>query len=137
MSSTLGQRLLERFLETSSGVIEDLLKELDTFNRRKGRKKISFFSIRNNTVENVEFHDGHFFLRSSVEYSNPQLTVEEVQGIVAAKLIEVCGNYFEHYRTKDVDKADIKEMCEMLRKSPSGRVISFLLNTDDVEPDRY
>jgi hypothetical protein len=137
LSSNLGQRLLESFLETSKGVIEDLLRELDTFNRRKERKKIRFFSIKNDKVEEIEFYDDHFFLRSSMEYSNPQLTVEEVQGIIAAKLIEVCGNYFACYRTKEVAKWDVKEMCEMLRKPYTGKIVSFLLNTDDVEPDRY
>lgn len=79
----------------------------------------------------------HFFLRSSVEYSNPQLTVEEAQGIVAARLLEVCGNYFAEYGFHEVARTDVGEICERLRKPLLGRVVAFLLNTDDVEPDRY
>jgi len=118
------------------GVIEKIIGELDKFKREKGRK-IRLFYIKNNKVRKTELHGEHFFLRSSVEYSNPQLTVEEVQGIIAAKLIEVCGNYFDYYGSKKVMKGDVKEMCELLRKPPSGKIVSFLLNTDDVEPDRY
>ena len=79
----------------------------------------------------------HFFLRSSVEYSNPQLTMEEAQGIVAARLLEVCGNYFEEHGLHEVARKDVSEICERLHKPPLGRVVAFLLNTDDVEPDRY
>jgi len=79
----------------------------------------------------------HFFLRSSVEYTNPQLTVEEAQGIVAARLLEVCGNYFTEYGMHDVGRKEVGELCERLRKPRLGRVVAFLLNTDDVEPDRY
>ena len=118
------------------GVIEKIIGELDKFKREKGRK-IRFFYIKNNKLMKRELHGEHFFLRSSVEYSNPQLTVEEVQGIIAARLIEVSGNYFDHYGNKKVTKGDIKEMCERLSKPSSGKIVSFLLNTDDVEPDRY
>ncbi|MCK5402823.1 hypothetical protein KAI60_01805, partial [Candidatus Bathyarchaeota archaeon] len=136
MSSNINRRILEGFLETSMGVIEKIIGELDKFKREKGRK-IRFFYIKNNKLMKRELHGEHFFLRSSVEYSNPQLTVEEVQGIIAARLIEVSGNYFDHYGNKKVTKGDIKEMCERLSKPSSGKIVSFLLNTDDVEPDRY
>jgi len=136
LSSNLGRRILEGFLDTSMGVIEEIISELDKFKREK-RRKIRFFYIKNNAVKETEFHGEHFFLRSSVEYSNPQLTVEEVQGIIAAKLIEVCGNYFNDYGSREVTKGDVEMMEEMLRKPPSGKIVPFLLNTDDVEPDRY
>jgi len=31
----------------------------------------------------------------------------------------------------------VDEICETLSKPPLGKIVSFLLNTDDVEPDRY
>lgn len=136
LSSNLNRRILEGFLETSMVVVEKIVDELDKFKREKGRK-IRLFYFKDNKMKKIEFHGEHFFLRSSVEYSNPQLTVEEVQGIIAARLIEVCGNYFDVYGSKKVTKGDIKELCERLRKPPSGKIVSFLLNTDDVEPDRY
>jgi hypothetical protein len=83
------------------------------------------------------FDGSHFFLRSSVEYSNPQLTVEEVQGVIAARLLEVCGNYFHEKGLREPDAGDIAKLCERLRNPPQGRIVAFLLNTDDVEPDRY
>jgi len=95
------------------------------------------FKIRKNRMSETLVGGEHFFLRSSVEYTNPQLTVEEAQGIVAARLLEVCGNYFTEYGMHDVGRKEVGELCERLRKPRLGRVVAFLLNTDDVEPDRY
>ena len=78
-----------------------------------------------------------FFLRTSFEYSNPQLTLEEAQGIIVAKLMEVCGNYFHDYGINKIDQQDIKEISERLVNPPEGLILSFLLNVDDSEPDRY
>ncbi|MBS7632427.1 hypothetical protein KEJ15_02230 [Candidatus Bathyarchaeota archaeon] len=100
-------------------------------------RKVTFFCLRSGQRRDVTLDGKHFFLRTSVEYSNPQLTVEEVQGIIAARLLEVCGTYFADHKLEDVDEKVIGELCELLQKPPQGRIVPFLLNTDDVEPDRY
>ena len=56
---------------------------------------------------NVQFGGNRFFLRGSVEYTNPQLTVEEVQGIIGTRLLEACGNYFEKCGLHEPDKGDV------------------------------
>jgi len=63
--------------------------------------------------------------------------VEEVQGIIAARLLEVCGNYFGEFGLREPDAGVVSEICERLRKPPEGLIVAFLLNTDDIEPDRY
>ncbi len=78
-----------------------------------------------------------FFLRASIEYSNPQLTVEEVEGIIAARLLEACTNYFDQYGLKEPNSSDFGQICEKLKKPSEGPVVSFLLNTDEIEADRY
>jgi hypothetical protein len=88
-------------------------------------------------MSDYTFEGEHFFLRASVEYSNPQVTVEEVQGIIAARMLEVCGNHFYYYGLHEVDSKDIDEICDMLNKPPQGLIVPFLLNTDEAEPDRY
>jgi hypothetical protein len=35
------------------------------------------------------------------------------------------------------DQKDKDAICELLKKPPQGTIVPFLLNTDDVEPDRY
>jgi hypothetical protein len=65
------------------------------------------------------------------------LTVEEIQGIIAARLLEACGNYFHQYGLHQADRKDIDEICEILKKPSQGMAVSFLLNTDDIEADRY
>jgi hypothetical protein len=65
------------------------------------------------------------------------LTVEEVQGVIAARLLEVCGNYFYEHRLSQSGQQEIDEICRILENPPQGKIISFLLNTDDIEPDRY
>ena len=63
--------------------------------------------------------------------------MEEVQGIIATRMLAVCGNYFHHYGLHTPDANDAAQICEALKKPPEGYIVPFLLNTDDVEPDRY
>ena len=105
--------------------------------KEAGRTKTRQFHFRDKRANVATLDNKHFFLRASVEYSNPQVTLEEVQGIVATRVLEVCGNYFSDYGLREADKKDVDEICEKLKKPPQGLAISFLLNTDDVEPDRY
>jgi hypothetical protein len=63
--------------------------------------------------------------------------VEEVQGIIAARLLEVCGNHFHGTGLHIPDARDVDTICELLKKPPEGRIVPFLLNTDEIEADRY
>lgn len=132
----LAKTILEDFLKNSWRCIDILVKEVSNFegNPKKG---VPLFYFRNGERRDVTFNGEHFFLRSSVEYSNPQLTVEEVQGIIAARLLEVCGNYFHQYGLGEISREDINEICDLLQRPSEGKIVSFLLNTDDTEPDRY
>jgi hypothetical protein len=134
--SELARMIVEDFLKSSWSCIEALVGELATFRPDAGRK-IRFFHFRNGRKDEATFDSGHFFLRASVEYSNPQLTVEEVQGIIAARLLEVCGNHFYYYGLHTVDYKDVDEICRMLSDPSQGVIVPFLLNTDEIEPDRY
>jgi len=138
MTNDLNRMLLENFLGSSwACCIKPLVEKLANWGSQKGDRPVSFFRFKKNQRVDSTFGSGNFFLRSSVEYSNPQLTVEEVQGLVAARLLEVCGNYFHEKGLRETNGNDIIELCERLRNPPKGLVVAFLLNTDDVEPDRY
>jgi hypothetical protein len=128
--------LVEDFLRNSWASVKTLVETLNTFSPGK-RGSVSFFSFRDNHRASLTFNGGCFFLRGCVEYTNPQLTVEEVQGIVATRLLEVCGNYFFENGLRDVNSDDVTQLCEAVKKPSSGKIVGFLLNTDDVEPDRY
>ncbi len=136
MSSDLSRIIVEDFVRNSWNCVETLVRELGTFSGNKG-KFIRLYYFKSGQKNEATFDAGHFFLRASVEYSNPQLTVEEVQGIIAARLLEVCGNYFCYYGLHQADSRDIDQICEMLHSSSQGVMVSFLLNTDEIEPDRY
>ena len=136
MSSDLCRPLVEDFLASSWTCVEALVKELANF-KKDEKKNINLFSLKNGQKNEIILDHSHFFLRASAEYTNPQLTVEELQGIIAARLLEVCGNYFHNFGLHESDGKDIDEICELLKKPSQGMVTSFLLNTDDVEPDRY
>lgn len=112
------------------------MKELANFNKDE-KMDVNLFYFKKGQRNEIKLDSGHFFLRASAEYSNPQLTVEELQGIIAARLLEVCGNYFLSCGLHEADSKDIDEICETLKTPSQGIVVSFLLNTDDVEPDRY
>jgi hypothetical protein len=128
--------LVEDFLRSSWGSVKILTDKVQRF-KPLYRKPVSFFKFKNNQRLSQTFDGDCFFLRGSVEYTNPQLTVEEVQGIIGARLLEVCGNYFSAKGLHQPDAGDIAELCELLKKPAGGKIVSFLLNTDDVEPDRY
>lgn len=135
-SKNLAKVILEDFLKNSRACIEVLVKALSNF-EGNDKREFAFFYFKDGRKHEVKLSGKHFFLRSSVEYSNPQLTVEEVQGIVAARLLEVCGNYFHQHGLGEISQEDINEIYEMLQRPPEGKIVAFLLNTDDTEPDRY
>jgi len=136
LSSDLSRIIVEDFLKNSWPCVEALVQELATF-KGDNRPSVHLYYFKNGHKEEATFDGGHFFLRASVEYSNPQLTVEEVQGIIAARLLEVCGNHFYYYGLHQADRKDIDQICEMLNNPSQEIMVSFLLNTDEIEPDRY
>jgi hypothetical protein len=138
MTDDLCRVLVESFLNSSwSCCIKPVVEKLATWDVESTGRPVSLFRFKNKQRLDSTYEGNRFFLRSSVEYSNPQLTVEEVQGIVAARLLEVCGNYFHEKGLHGPEAGDFAELCERLKKPPQGRIVAFLLNTDDVETDRY
>jgi len=136
LHSDLSRILVQDFLKNSWPCVEALAKELDTFKEDR-RPNVNMFYFKNGHRNEITLDGQHFFLRASVEYSNPQLTVEEVQGIIAARLLEACGNYFHQHGLHEPNGTEIEKICEILKKPPQEAIISFLLNTDDIEADRY
>lgn len=129
--------LLRDFLTNSWSSIIALVENLSFFEKQKCNRHIAFFRYVDGQRINVTFNGAHFFLRGSVEYSNPQLTVEELQGIIAVRMLATCANYFNNEGLHEPNEGDIRQLCELLKKPPEGIIMPFLLNTDDVEPDRY
>jgi hypothetical protein len=129
--------LLSDFLKTSWQTVKVLVEKLSTFKQEKHARHVTLFRYVNGQKVNAPFEDERFFLRGSVEYTNPQLTVEEVQGIIGTRILEVCGNYFDKQGLHQPNDGDIAQLCEALKKPPKGYIVPFLLNTDDVEADRY
>lgn len=135
MSSDLGRLLLDDFLVHSKPCVDALVARLVRFRGSGHRPHLYLFE--EDQPRRYVLTGDHLFIRASVEYSNPQLTVEEVQGVLAARLLEVCGNYFATEGVRAPDRHDVDAICDALRKPPRGPALAFLLNTDDVEPDRY
>ena len=129
--------LLEDFLANSFATVEILVDGALKAKNQKTNRKVTLFQYVNGEKVVVPFTDDRFYLRASVEYANPQITVEEIQGIIGARLLETCTNYYCEKGLHQPNQDDVLELLEMLRTPPKGYVIPFLLNTDDVEPDRY
>lgn len=129
--------LVEDFLKTSMSTVKVLVDKLVTFKGETHPRQVTLFRYVNGEKVSVQFAGDSFFLRGSVEYTNPQLTVEEVQGIIGTRLLEASANYFDKVGLHEPDGSDVAQLCEILKKSPEGIVVPFLLNTDDVEADRY
>ena len=86
--------LLEDFLKTSFSTVKVLLEGVAAVKGKTPNRKVTLFQYVNGRKVSVPFEDERFYLRSSVEYTNPQLTVEEVQGIIGTRLLETCANYY-------------------------------------------
>ena len=138
MSDDLCRSLVENFLKSSWSCVKTIVEKLGEFKEEAAKRKpVSLFCFKNGQKTTRRFEGNRFFLRGSVEYSNPQLTLEETQGIIGARILATCGNYFSSYGLREPDVDDIAEICEALKKPSEGPIVSFLLNTDDIEPDRY
>jgi len=129
--------LLDDFLKTSFSTVKVLVEGATSSKGRNSSRKINLFQYVNGKKVSITFSDERFYIRGSVEYTNPQLTVEEVQGIVGTRLLETCANYFYEHGLRQPDEGDVAAIVELLKKPTQGYIVPFLLNTDDVEADRY
>lgn len=129
--------LLEDFLKTSFPAVKVLCQGAANSKNQSSNRKVTLFRLVNGQKVSVPFVDDRFYLRSSVEYTNPQLTVEEVQGIIGTKLFATTANYFLERGLHEPTPDDIAALWELLKKPSEGYIVPFLLNTDDVEADRY
>jgi hypothetical protein len=138
MPDDLCRMITENFLKSSWPCVKTIVEKLKGFKEEeRQRKPVSLFQFKNGQKVNHRFEGNNFFLRGSLEYSNPQLTLEEVQGIIGARMLETCANYFHDYGLREPDANDVSDICKTLKKPSEGPIIAFLLNTDDIEPDRY
>jgi len=137
MSEDYCKFLLEDFLKTSFSTVKVLVEGAAASKGKNSNRKVTLFRYVNGKKVSFPFLDERFYLRGSVEYTNPQLTVEEVQGIVGTRLLETCANYFYERGLHMPDDGDVIALAELLKKPTQGCIVPFLLNTDDVEADRY
>lgn len=128
--------MVKSFLETARPSVDLLLERLSSSEKATGGK-VTLFTIERQRRRDLSFTRDHFFLRTSTEYANIQLTLEDLQGVIEARLLEASVNYLHEHGPGRLERLDYEAMAEGLRRPPRGRVIPFLLNTDDVEPDRY
>ena len=129
--------LLEDFLKTSFSTVKVLVEGAVASKGQNSNRKVTLFRYVDGKKDSFPFSGERFYLRGSVEYTNPQLTIEEVQGIIGTRLLETCANYFYEHGLHQLDEDDIVALAELLKKPTQGYIVPFLLNTDDVEPDRY
>ena len=129
--------LLEDFLKTSFSTVRVLVEGATVLKGQNSNRRITLFRYIDGRKVSVPFSDERFYLRGSVEYTNPQLTIEEVQGIIGTRLLETCANYFFEHGLRQPNDGDEVALAELLKKPPQGYIVPFLLNTDDVEADRY
>ena len=131
------RHLLDEFLKTSFSTVKILAEGAEKTKQQKSNREITLYRFEKDNKTSMTFSDERFYLRGSVEYTNPQLTVEEVQGVIGTRLLEACANYFCDYGIHEPNQADVLAILEMLKKPAQGYIIPFLLITDDVEADRY
>jgi hypothetical protein len=129
--------LLEDFLHTSFSTVKVLIEGAKAAKGQAPNRKVTLFRYENGRKVSVPFNDERFYLRCSVEYTNPQLTVEEVQGIIGTKMLVTAANYYLEHGLHEPTADDVIALSELLKKPNGGYIVPFLLNTDDVEADRY
>ena len=77
MHRELIREIVRGFIGSSNQCINELVKHLAHSEKTSSRGLFIFRDGRRKPSE----YEGHFFLRASTEYSNPQLTLEDLQGI--------------------------------------------------------
>jgi hypothetical protein len=130
-------RLVESFLAKSMPAVRALAEGVQAHKKEQSVQRVNLLRFVGGKKVSVCVDEAHFYLRGSVEYTNPQLTAEEFQGIIGVRLLQACTNYYLEGGMQDLTKDDYPKLCEVLRAPPQGYVLPFLLNTDDVEADRY
>jgi hypothetical protein len=130
-------RLVENFIAKSMPAVNALVENVQCHKDEKKCRKVTFFQFINEKKVSTTIDEPHFYLRGSVEYTNPQITAEEIQGIIGIRLLQTCANYCLETGTREITKSDYQKICDALTKPPRGYILPFLLNTDDVEADRY
>src|SRR5512137_1193264 len=103
--------LLADFLKSSWLTVQTLVEYIDAFKQENRSRQVTLFHYVNGKKVTVPFVGNRFFLRGSVEYTNPQLTVEDIQGIIGTRLLEVCSNYFDKIGLRKPDSSDVSELC--------------------------
>lgn len=136
VDSSFGDRLLVELFRTSRPSIEALAAKLRAEEERSHRN-LPLFRYEGSRRIRVSAPPSAFYLRTSVEYASPQLTLEELQGILLARLLEVAGAFVADHPHADPEPSDIRAMRSALERPPTGRVVPFLMNVDDIEADRY
>jgi hypothetical protein len=126
------REIISGFIGTSSQCILELAKHLARSERTASAGLFTFVDGRRRTAH----YSNRFLLRASTEYSNPQLTLEDLQGILTVRILEACVNYALEGE-REVKAEDVGEVAKGLEGPPKGAIVPFLMNTDDVEPDRY
>lgn len=129
-------RLIREFLRRSRASVDALAGEI-AHPPLAARPDVDMFRFDGDLPVSVRVPGRAFFLRTSVEYANPQLTLEELEGVVVARLLEVTASFIADHRTGTIAPADVAEMGAALARPPAERVVPFLLNVDDIEADRY
>jgi hypothetical protein len=137
MSEDYCRFLLEDFLKSSFSTVKVLVEGAAASKGKNSNRKVTLFRYVNGKKVSFPFNDERFYIRGSVEYTNPQLTVEEVQGVVGTRLLETCANYFYGRGLHEPEDSDLVALAELLKRPTQGYIVPFLLNTDDVEADRY
>ena len=86
MPQDLCRLFVDNFLKYSWKSVEFIFKSLQNF-EVKNRKPVKLFRFIGTKKFEEEVDGQNFFLRGSVEYANPQITVEEMQGIIGVHML--------------------------------------------------
>ncbi|MCI4369333.1 MAG: hypothetical protein L3K09_07220, partial [Thermoplasmata archaeon] len=102
---------------------------------------------RPESTELYEYRRGHrathsaagtdYLLRTSFEFASPQLTLEELQGILVARLLASSSAFLAEHPGDSLGEGSLREIGTILAEPVKGVAVPFLLNVDDIEADRY
>ena len=135
--SDYAYRLVKAFLDKSMPAVK-VLAERVYLHREEGKhRRVALLRFVDGRKVSVLVEGAHFYLRGSVEYTNPQVTAEELQGVLGIRLLQTCVNYCLETGMQKPTEEDYRRLSEILGEPPQGYVLPFLLNTDDVEANRY
>jgi hypothetical protein len=130
------KNLVDRVIKSSGKAIGRLVRfarDLEIPSR-----EVALYTIEKGKRKKVNLRSDQFLLRTSMEYCNPQVTIEEATGTILAGIMAGIADHCLAGKKEpsNIDSGAVLEHMGSTRLE-DRTVVPFFMMVDDIEPDRF